>query len=95
MWDQEKKHLAKFDEILAENRIRPTLLLPLWNVTGFLLGKVLFKEIEERILDLIISFHFPQRTYRKGTLSYIIITNVQNDMFSFTTRWSIGGKGHW
>ncbi|XP_046899900.1 5-demethoxyubiquinone hydroxylase, mitochondrial [Hypomesus transpacificus] len=38
MWDQEKKHLEKFDEILAENRIRPTLLLPLWNVTGFLLG---------------------------------------------------------
>jgi demethoxyubiquinone hydroxylase (CLK1/Coq7/Cat5 family) len=39
MWDQEKKHLAKFNEILAENRVRPTLLLPLWNVAGFLLGK--------------------------------------------------------
>ncbi|KAJ8344975.1 hypothetical protein SKAU_G00291680 [Synaphobranchus kaupii] len=38
MWDQEKYHLQKFDEILAENRIRPTLLLPLWNVTGFVLG---------------------------------------------------------
>eukprot|EP00063_Salmo_salar_P011399 XP_013986234.1 PREDICTED: 5-demethoxyubiquinone hydroxylase, mitochondrial-like isoform X1 [Salmo salar] len=38
MWDQEKKHLAKFNEILAENRVRPTLLLPLWNVAGFLLG---------------------------------------------------------
>uniref|UniRef100_A0A8C8CH20 5-demethoxyubiquinone hydroxylase, mitochondrial n=1 Tax=Oncorhynchus tshawytscha TaxID=74940 RepID=A0A8C8CH20_ONCTS len=37
MWDQEKKHLAKFNEILAENRVRPTLLLPLWNVAGFLL----------------------------------------------------------
>lgn len=38
MWDQEKKHLAKFNEILAENRVRPTVLLPIWNVTGFLLG---------------------------------------------------------
>ncbi|XP_071374511.1 5-demethoxyubiquinone hydroxylase, mitochondrial [Centroberyx affinis] len=38
MWDQEKKHLEKFNEILAENRVRPTLLLPLWNITGFLLG---------------------------------------------------------
>ncbi|KAM7418647.1 hypothetical protein PAMA_015988 [Pampus argenteus] len=38
MWDQEKEHLAKFNEILAENRVRPTVLLPLWNVAGFLLG---------------------------------------------------------
>lgn len=39
MWEQEKKHLKKFDEILAVNRIRPTALLPLWNVAGFLLGR--------------------------------------------------------
>ncbi|XP_061843807.1 5-demethoxyubiquinone hydroxylase, mitochondrial [Nerophis lumbriciformis] len=38
MWDQEKKHLEKFNEILAESRVRPTALLPLWNVAGFLLG---------------------------------------------------------
>ncbi|XP_035253127.1 5-demethoxyubiquinone hydroxylase, mitochondrial [Anguilla anguilla] len=38
MWDQEKYHLQKFDEILAENRIRPTFLLPLWNIAGFVLG---------------------------------------------------------
>ncbi|XP_057194113.1 5-demethoxyubiquinone hydroxylase, mitochondrial isoform X2 [Triplophysa rosa] len=38
MWDQEKKHLEKFNTILGEQRVRPTLLLPLWNITGFLLG---------------------------------------------------------
>ncbi|XP_050955869.1 5-demethoxyubiquinone hydroxylase, mitochondrial-like [Labeo rohita] len=38
MWDQEKQHLSKFNEILAENRVRPTLLLPLWNIVGFALG---------------------------------------------------------
>ncbi|KAF4116118.1 hypothetical protein G5714_003607 [Onychostoma macrolepis] len=38
MWDQEKQHLSKFNEILAENRVRPTLLLPLWNIAGFALG---------------------------------------------------------
>ncbi|MEQ2184049.1 ubiquinone biosynthesis monooxygenase Coq7, partial [Goodea atripinnis] len=37
MWDQERKHLAKFNEILAENRVRPTALLPLWNLAGFVL----------------------------------------------------------
>ncbi|XP_076122343.1 NADPH-dependent 3-demethoxyubiquinone 3-hydroxylase, mitochondrial-like isoform X1 [Alosa pseudoharengus] len=38
MWDQEKKHLTKFNEILAENRVRPTALLPLWNIAGYALG---------------------------------------------------------
>ncbi|XP_032397430.1 NADPH-dependent 3-demethoxyubiquinone 3-hydroxylase, mitochondrial [Etheostoma spectabile] len=38
MWDQEKHHLSKFNELLAENRVRPTALLPLWNIAGFLLG---------------------------------------------------------
>lgn len=38
MWDQEKKHLNKFNEILSENRVRPTALLPLWNIAGFALG---------------------------------------------------------
>ncbi|KAM8878315.1 NADPH-dependent 3-demethoxyubiquinone 3-hydroxylase, mitochondrial isoform 1-T1 [Spinachia spinachia] len=38
MWDQEKEHLKKFNEILAENRVRPTALLPLWNIAGFVLG---------------------------------------------------------
>ncbi|XP_051241521.1 5-demethoxyubiquinone hydroxylase, mitochondrial [Dicentrarchus labrax] len=38
MWDQEKKHLEKFNEILSENRVRPTALLPLWNIAGFVLG---------------------------------------------------------
>ncbi|XP_061131152.1 5-demethoxyubiquinone hydroxylase, mitochondrial [Syngnathus typhle] len=38
MWDQEKKHLEKFNEILAESRVRPTALLPLWNIAGYFLG---------------------------------------------------------
>lgn len=38
MWDQEKSHLQKFDEILGEHRVRPTALLPLWNIAGFALG---------------------------------------------------------
>ncbi|XP_065096314.1 5-demethoxyubiquinone hydroxylase, mitochondrial [Paramisgurnus dabryanus] len=38
MWDQEKMHLERFNEILGEQRVRPTLMLPLWNISGFLLG---------------------------------------------------------
>jgi len=38
MWDQEKEHLAKFDELLPKYRVRPTALMPLWNVAGYALG---------------------------------------------------------
>ena len=34
----EEHHLATFDRILAERRVRPTLLAPLWSVAGFGLG---------------------------------------------------------
>lgn len=38
MWDQEKEHLKKFEELLPKYRARPSLLLPFWNVAGFVLG---------------------------------------------------------
>lgn len=38
MWDQEKKHRAKFEELINEYRVRPTALTPIWNVAGFMLG---------------------------------------------------------
>lgn len=41
MWDQEKDHLKKFNELMVAFRVRPTILMPLWNVAGFALGKCL------------------------------------------------------
>src|SRR3982751_6376859 len=35
---QEQRHLARFDRLMAERRVRPTALQPLWNVAGFALG---------------------------------------------------------
>ncbi len=37
---QEDRHLAHFDRMLAERRVRPTLLQPMWNVAGHALGVV-------------------------------------------------------
>lgn len=39
MWNQEKDHLKKFDELMVAYRVRPTVLLPFWNVAGFVLGE--------------------------------------------------------
>ncbi|XP_063242819.1 5-demethoxyubiquinone hydroxylase, mitochondrial [Bacillus rossius redtenbacheri] len=38
MWDQEKEHKAKFEELIYKYRVRPTIMTPIWNVAGFILG---------------------------------------------------------
>jgi ubiquinone biosynthesis monooxygenase Coq7 len=38
MAEQEKRHLAAFERLVVERRVRPTLLSPLWDVAGFALG---------------------------------------------------------
>jgi len=35
---QEEEHLARFDAILIQRRVRPSLLAPLWRAAGFGLG---------------------------------------------------------
>lgn len=40
MAQQEERHRAHFDAILAERGVRPTALQPVWNVAGFALGAV-------------------------------------------------------
>jgi ubiquinone biosynthesis monooxygenase Coq7 len=38
MADQEKVHRAAFEAMVADRRVRPTLLSPLWDIAGFALG---------------------------------------------------------
>lgn len=38
MKEQEQEHLETFNKLIVEKRVRPTALLPLWNIAGFALG---------------------------------------------------------
>lgn len=38
MAEQEQAHLARFEGLIRQNRVRPTALLPFWHVAGFALG---------------------------------------------------------
>ncbi len=38
MLAQEEKHLERFNALVSERGVRPTILEPLWHVTGFALG---------------------------------------------------------
>lgn len=35
---QEQDHLDAFDTLLVENKVRPTVMSPIWNAAGFALG---------------------------------------------------------
>lgn len=38
MWDQEIEHRKKFESLIREYRARPTVMTPIWNVAGWMLG---------------------------------------------------------
>ena len=38
MAEEEARHLAAFERLVAKRRVRPTLLQPLWHVAGYALG---------------------------------------------------------
>jgi len=38
MAEKEQEHLAAFDKLVIERRVRPTALMPLWHVAGYALG---------------------------------------------------------
>lgn len=40
MLDQEQHHLETFNTMVADRRVRPTALMPLWHLAGFALGAV-------------------------------------------------------
>ena len=38
MADQEQKHITTFNNLIVEKKVRPTLMMPLWNILGYSLG---------------------------------------------------------
>ncbi len=40
MAQQEDRHLAEFERLMTERRVRPTALMPLWHRAGYALGVV-------------------------------------------------------
>jgi ubiquinone biosynthesis monooxygenase Coq7 len=50
MASQEERHLKRFNALMAQRRVRPTALQPLWNVAGFALGAATALMSEEAAL---------------------------------------------
>ena len=70
---QEERHLKRFNALMAERRVRPTALQPLWNVAGFALGAVTALMSEKAALactdavETEIDKHYSEQLKQLGT----------------------------
>jgi ubiquinone biosynthesis monooxygenase Coq7 len=69
---QEDRHLARFDRLMADRRVRPTVLQPVWNVAGFALGAATALMSEKAALactdavETVIDKHYGQQLDQIG-----------------------------
>jgi len=69
---QEQRHLARFDRLMSDRRVRPTALQPLWNVAGFALGAATALMSEKAALactdavETVIDRHYGQQLDELG-----------------------------
>ena len=79
---QERRHLARFDSLMAERRVRPTALQPLWNVAGFALGAVTALISEEAALacteavETEIDGHYQQQLNELGDSDPVLSADI-------------------
>ena len=72
MKDQEQHHLDTFAGLIADRRVRPTALLPLWRLAGFALGAVTAAMGERAAMACTVAVeeaideHYQQQTAELG-----------------------------
>jgi ubiquinone biosynthesis monooxygenase Coq7 len=70
---QEERHLAQFDRLTAERRVRPTALSPLWHIAGYALGAATALLGERAAMactvavEEVIDGHYARQAERLGT----------------------------
>jgi ubiquinone biosynthesis monooxygenase Coq7 len=73
MAEQEKRHLAKFEELVREHQVRPTLLQPVWHAAGYVLGATTALLGERAAMactvavEEVIDEHYRDQAERLGT----------------------------
>jgi 3-demethoxyubiquinol 3-hydroxylase len=73
MAEQERRHLAQFDRLVASRRVRPTALSPIWHLAGYALGAASALLGERAAMactvavEEVIDGHYARQTERLGT----------------------------
>ncbi len=90
MKEQEVRHLQAFEGWIVENRVRPTLLQPLWHVAGYALGVTTALMGEKAAMactaavEEVIDQHYEKQLTLLGNhnpeLSHLIATCQQEEL---------------
>ena len=79
---QEERHLDRFDRLMAERRVRPTALQPLWNVAGFALGAATALMSEKAALactdavETVIDKHYGEQLAELGEDDPVLAADI-------------------
>ena len=80
---QEAEHLKRFDALIADRRVRPTVLQPVWNVAGFALGAATALMSEEAAMactdavETEIDRHYGQQLAELGEEDPILSADIE------------------
>ena len=81
---QERRHLQRFNALMAERRVRPTILQPIWNVAGFALGAATALMSEKAALactdavETEIDLHYGQQLEDLGDSDPILSAEIED-----------------
>jgi ubiquinone biosynthesis monooxygenase Coq7 len=84
MAEAEKRHLARFETLLRERRIRPTLLHPLWSVAGYALGAATALLGERAAMactvavEAVIDEHYQNQAEKLGEEEPALLETIQS-----------------
>jgi 3-demethoxyubiquinol 3-hydroxylase len=77
MAETEKGHLARFEELLHERRVRPTLLYPLWSVAGYALGAATALLGERAAMACTVAIEDVIDEHYRGQAEYLVKENPE------------------
>ena len=84
MAEQEKQHLATFDELVRSRQVRPTVLTPLWHIAGYALGAATALLGERAAMactvavEEVIDEHYQQQVERLGDADSALSETLQS-----------------
>lgn len=83
MADQERRHLERFNALMAERGVRPTALQPIWNMAGFALGAATALMSEKAAMacteavETEIDLHYGQQLDELGNEDPELATDIE------------------
>ena len=77
-------HVEMFDKLVVERRVRPSLLLPLWELAGYALGKFVGTVMTDEVLSAVrcctymydVAVHVPPRYMLERDMIVICLSRL-------------------